>query len=140
MVFWWFSGSKVKFTNAVFEYSNLFKFFSAAACTHPLDLLKVHLQTVTSKSGAKQVGIVKNTVSIIKTQGVLALYNGISASMLRQLTYSTARFAFYEAGRQQLMDNKGQLPFYQKVLLAANCGAAAAVVGKLSVYNVYFVK
>jgi len=64
----------------------------AACCTHPLDLLKVHLQT----AGKEKIGIVMQTVKIIKHQGVLALYNGLSASLLRQLTYSTTRFGIYE--------------------------------------------
>lgn len=65
----------------------------AACCTHPLDLLKVHLQTAGAGSN---VGIVKQTVGIVKGQGILALYSGLSASLVRQLTYSTTRFAIYE--------------------------------------------
>lgn len=37
-------------------------------------------------------------VKIVRNQGLLALYNGLSASLLRQLTYSTTRFAIYEVG------------------------------------------
>ena len=36
------------------------------------------------------------TVHIVKNQGVSALYSGLSASLLRQLTYSTTRFAIYD--------------------------------------------
>ncbi len=65
----------------------------AACCTHPLDLLKVRLQTSTAiprqSLGSLFVGIVKN-------ESVLALFNGLSASLLRQLTYSTVRFGIYE--------------------------------------------
>ena len=64
----------------------------AACCTHPLDLLKVHLQT----SAKEKTGLIKMTGNIIRSQGVLALYNGLSASLLRQLTYSTTRFAIYD--------------------------------------------
>ncbi|CAG2068316.1 unnamed protein product, partial [Timema podura] len=60
----------------------------AACCTHPLDLLKVHLQT--QQEG--KLSLLRLTVNIVKQQGVLALYNGLSASLLRQLTYSTTRF------------------------------------------------
>jgi len=67
----------------------------AACCTHPLDLLKVHLQT--QQDG--KIGIVRQTANIIKADGILALYNGLSASLVRQLTYSTTRFAIYEVGR-----------------------------------------
>lgn len=35
-------------------------------------------------------------VHIIKHNGVRGLYNGLSASLLRQLTYSTTRFGIYE--------------------------------------------
>jgi len=68
----------------------------AACCTHPLDLLKVHLQT--QQDG--KIGIVRQTANIIKADGILALYNGLSASLVRQLTYSTTRFAIYEVDGQ----------------------------------------
>lgn len=32
----------------------------------------------------------------------MGLYNGISASLLRQLTYSMARFGIYEYAKQQV--------------------------------------
>lgn len=66
---------------------------SGACCfTHPLDLLKVHLQTA---GGTGKLGIVGQTVHIIRSQGPLAMFNGLSASVLRNLTYSTTRFAIY---------------------------------------------
>lgn len=66
---------------------------SAAACiTHPLDLLKVHMQT--QQEG--KLTIIGQTAKIVRAQGILALYNGLSASILRQATYSTTRFGIYE--------------------------------------------
>jgi len=44
-----------------------------------------------------KVTVVGQSLKIIRTQGFLALYNGLSASLLRQLTYSTTRFGIYEA-------------------------------------------
>ena len=64
----------------------------AACCTHPLDLLKVHLQT----AGKEKTSLIRSTTNIIRNQGVLALYNGLSASLMRQLTYSTTRFGIYD--------------------------------------------
>lgn len=52
----------------------------------------MHLQT--QQEG--KISIVHSTVGIIRKQGILALYNGLSASLLRQLTYSTIRFGAYE--------------------------------------------
>lgn len=58
------------------------------------ECLQVHLQT--QQEG--KISIVRSTVGIIRKQGLLALYNGLSASLLRQLTYSTIRFGAYEVG------------------------------------------
>lgn len=67
---------------------------SMAACvTHPLDLVKVRLQTRTGDMPKSMSG---TFVHIIKHNGARGLYNGLSASLLRQLTYSTTRFGIYE--------------------------------------------
>ena len=98
----------------------------AACCTHPLDLIKVHLQT--QQTG--KLGIVPQTVSIVRNQGFLALYNGLSASLLRQVTYSTTRFGIYEVGKQWLTPpGATDIPFIQKVLLAGVSGACGGFVG-----------
>lgn len=107
----------------------------AACCTHPLDLLKVHLQTATSKaqmgptSGSGHVGLVGNTLVIIRNQGPLALYNGLTASLLRQLTYSTTRFGIYEVAKQRVATKGEQIPFFTTVLLAGVSGAAGGLIG-----------
>ena len=44
-------------------------------------------------------------------QGVLALYSGLSASLLRQLTYSTTRFAIYNVAKQTVAPNGEKIPF-----------------------------
>lgn len=88
-----------------------------AIVTHPLDLLKVTLQT--QQEG--KLSIVQLTGKIIRQQGVFALYSGISASLLRQLTYSLTRFGIYEVGKTKLDKDAG---FLSKVLLAGGAGAA----------------
>ena len=88
----------------------------AACCTHPLDLLKVHLQT----AGKEKTSLLKTTVNIVKNQGVLALYSGLSASLLRQLTYSTTRFGIYDVSTYTIrrygrvvtkVEKSGNFPF-----------------------------
>ncbi|KAL2179824.1 mitochondrial carrier domain-containing protein [Thermothelomyces heterothallicus CBS 202.75] len=67
---------------------------SMAACvTHPLDLVKVRLQTRTGDMPKSMSG---TFVHIVKHNGFRGLYNGLSASLLRQITYSTTRFGIYE--------------------------------------------
>lgn len=72
---------------------------SMAACvTHPLDLVKVRLQTRTGDMPKSMSGTVMH---IIKNGGLRGLYSGLSASLLRQLTYSTTRFGIYEELKQR---------------------------------------
>ncbi|NWT38038.1 DIC protein, partial [Chroicocephalus maculipennis] len=67
---------------------------------------------------------------VIRTDGFLALYNGLSASMCRQMTYSLTRFAIYETARDRLSrGNQGPPPFYQKVLMGAVGGFTGGLVG-----------
>ncbi|BES88673.1 mitochondrial dicarboxylate [Nesidiocoris tenuis] len=97
---------------------------AGAACfTHPLDLLKVQLQT--QQEG--KISILKLTTNIIKNDGLFSLYNGISASLLRQLTYSTARFGIYEVVKG--LDKSPDPPFWKSLVTAGIAGAAGGVVG-----------
>lgn len=57
--------------------------------------------------------------------GFWGLYNGLSASLLRQLTYSTTRFALYEIIKQRVKSDT----FYSKVIIAAVAGCAGGFVG-----------
>ncbi|XP_047428144.1 mitochondrial dicarboxylate carrier isoform X2 [Mugil cephalus] len=100
---------------------------SAAACfTHPLDLIKVHLQT----QQEVRMGMIGMTVNVVRREGYLALYTGLSASLCRQMTYSLSRFAIYETIRDKLnRKNKGVLPFYQKILLGAFGGFTGGFIG-----------
>uniref|UniRef100_A0A914RR90 Mitochondrial dicarboxylate carrier n=1 Tax=Parascaris equorum TaxID=6256 RepID=A0A914RR90_PAREQ len=87
----------------------------AACCTHPLDLLKVHLQT--QQQGKLTIG--QMIVKIYRGDGILGFYNGISASLLRQLTYSTTRFGMYETIKKQ----------FPGALIAGISGACGGWVG-----------
>lgn len=92
----------------------------AACCTHPLDLIKVTLQTQQGKLSVMQL-----TAKVVRDQGVFALYNGLSASVLRQMTYSMTRFGIYEVGKSYINTDT----FVGKVTLAGLAGTAGGIVG-----------
>jgi dicarboxylate transporter 10 len=76
------------------------------------------------------------TAHIVRTNGFFALYNGISAAILRQATYSTTRFGIYEVTKDMLTKSQqasgsksNDLPFYQKILLAGFSGFVGGTVG-----------
>ncbi|XP_074116514.1 mitochondrial dicarboxylate carrier-like isoform X1 [Sminthopsis crassicaudata] len=98
----------------------------ATCVTHPLDLIKVHLQT----QHKANIGFAGMAVRVISVSGFMALYSGLSASLCRQLTYSVTRFAIYHSLRDHIIHGKKKhLPFYQKVYLAALGGFIGGFVG-----------
>lgn len=95
----------------------------SSCCVHPLDLLKVHLQT----QQGKKVKMVTLFLNVVRHDGFLALYNGVSAAVLRQLTYSLTRFAIYDSVKIHILKEGQSMPFYQKVLLAGLSGGIAGI-------------
>ncbi|CAR27496.1 hypothetical protein ZYGR_0I07740 [Zygosaccharomyces rouxii] len=64
----------------------------ACVATHPLDLAKVRLQT----APLPKPTIIQMVNKILASEGIKGLYSGLTASILRQCTYTMARFGFYE--------------------------------------------
>lgn len=58
----------------------------AAFFTHPLDLTKTRMQTATDKQGMLSL-----LVRTARNEGLRGWYVGLSASLLRQMTYSVTR-------------------------------------------------
>ncbi|KAF9971443.1 Mitochondrial dicarboxylate transporter [Actinomortierella ambigua] len=96
---------------------------SAALVSHPFDLTKVRLQTI--KGAAKQ-GMIGTMINVARNEGVLALYTGLSASLLRQATYSTVRFGSYDVLKDKLGPKDGSRIPVGTMLL---CGVLAGCLG-----------
>ncbi|KAI0112197.1 mitochondrial carrier domain-containing protein [Nemania sp. FL0031] len=80
---------------------------SMAACvTHPLDLVKVRLQL---RSGDAPKNMSGTFMHIVRASGPRGLYDGLTASLLRQMTYSTVRFGVYEDLKRRFTP-EGQKP------------------------------
>lgn len=92
----------------------------ATMVTHPLDLLKVVLQTQETK-----VSLIPLTRKIIQDNGFLSLYNGISASLLRQYTYTLSRFGIYTVGKNNIDISS----MFSKVCLAGVSGFLGGIIG-----------
>ncbi|SPJ72782.1 probable dicarboxylate carrier protein [Fusarium torulosum] len=96
---------------------------SMAAC--------VRLQMRTGNAPKNMVG---TFVHILRNDGPLGLYSGISASLLRQMTYSTVRFGVYEEVKTRLTRrNEGRDPsFMTLVALAAGSGFVGGIAGNFA--------
>ncbi|KAH9836594.1 mitochondrial carrier [Rhodofomes roseus] len=89
----------------------------AASCTHPLDLTKVRMQTIPSVPGQKRPSTGSVLRMTVAEQGFRSLYTGLTASLLRQMSYSLVRLGSYEEMKSRL-SNDGP-PSSGKLLLAA---------------------
>lgn len=97
----------------------------AATSTHPLDLTKVRLQTAHVPGGT----MINTFFSIIRNEGVLAIYSGLSASLLRQGTYSTARFGMYEWLKESFTRANSPPPMYVLLPISMVAGCVGGVIG-----------
>lgn len=99
---------------------------AAAACTHPLDLAKVRMQM----SNDHASGFVKTIVRVYRNEGFRSLYAGLTASLLRQATYSTTRFGVYEELKSRVQGESKQPPgAITLVGIACFSGLVGAAVG-----------
>ncbi|KIW48673.1 uncharacterized protein PV06_01241 [Exophiala oligosperma] len=111
---------------------------SMAACvTHPLDLVKVRLQTAAGVPGSTQRSMLETIAGIVRHEGIMGFYSGLSASVLRQATYSTVRFGVYEEMKRQWIgdgDGEQQKPpsFPVLVAMASISGFMGGIAGNFA--------
>lgn len=95
---------------------------SMAACfTHPLDQTKYRMQVMSTR-----VPILRAVYQFAARDGVFSLWQGLTASLLRQMTYSTTRFALYGYLNRVYNQNKTS---GMTMLCAGVSGGIAGLVG-----------
>ncbi|XVE66592.1 hypothetical protein DITRI_Ditri08aG0090800 [Diplodiscus trichospermus] len=131
----------------------------AGASTHPLDLIKVRMQlqgeshvphpsvqvyrpalamnsaavgnvSISQVVSQPRVGPISIGVRIIHSEGVAALFSGVSATILRQTLYSTTRMGLYDILKNKWIDKEtGNLPLTSKIVAGLVAGGVGAAVG-----------
>jgi dicarboxylate transporter 10 len=94
----------------------------AASITHPLDLTKVRLQASGDKS------MIKSLQKTVRTAGVRGLFDGISGTLMRQMSYSLCRFWAYDESKKLVVKGSNP-PAWQLALAGSMAGGIAGVVG-----------
>ncbi|TEB39094.1 mitochondrial carrier [Coprinellus micaceus] len=101
----------------------------AASCTHPLDVTKVRMQTLASADGAKRPSTLSVIRSSIQMSGIRSLYSGLTASLMRQMSYSLVRLGSYERMKEHFSKG-GKKPKTWELLIAASvAGGLGGVAG-----------
>ncbi|XWS71081.1 hypothetical protein CRYUN_Cryun03dG0106400 [Craigia yunnanensis] len=96
----------------------------ATCVIQPVDMIKVRIQL--GQGSAASV-----TKNMLRAEGFGAFYKGLSAGLLRQATYTTARLGTFRILTNKAIEaNDGKpLPLYQKALCGLTAGAIGASVG-----------
>jgi solute carrier family 25 (mitochondrial oxoglutarate transporter), member 11 len=97
----------------------------------PVDMIKVRIQLMDGAAGgAVQKGPLSLASTLIREEGFMALYKGLSAAWLRQATYTTARIGFFRTFSNAMQgESTGPLPFWKKAVAGLSAGAIGATFG-----------
>ncbi|VDD86298.1 unnamed protein product [Enterobius vermicularis] len=102
---------------------------SATCFVQPLDLVKNRMQ-MSGIGGKKEYRSSFHALrSIVAKEGVLAVYNGLSAGLLRQATYTTTRLGVYTWLFEKFCSQQQSTTFALKASLGLTAGAVASFVG-----------
>ncbi|CAO1618340.1 unnamed protein product [Sympodiomycopsis kandeliae] len=99
----------------------------SACCTNPADVIKVRQQLLKDRARASFLSIGS---MMIKSEGPLSLWSGVTAACLREATYSTIRMGGYEPMKRFYRNQIG-LPdtsFSNKLLAGITSGAIGALI------------
>ena len=107
---------------------------TATACIQPIDMIKVRLQLAGEgiKTGPRATPL-SVTKEIIAQGKLMDLYTGLSAGLLRQAVYTTARIGIFDTFQTALKTRakaKGQdIRFRERAAAGTTAGGLAAMVG-----------
>lgn len=105
---------------------------TASAIVHPIDLAKVRMQLFKVQNPSLPIPGFPGMLSMmVKTEGVMSIYSGVTASLMRQAVYGTARIGLHRSFSDKLQArNDGKpLNFGMKTLSGMASGAIAVFFG-----------
>lgn len=107
---------------------------SATFFVQPLDLLKNRMQLSGAGGKPKEYQTSFHAFrGILAKEGIAGLYNGLSAGLLRQATYTTTRLGIYTFLFEKVSSEDGKPPnFATKAAIGMVSGMIGAFVGMLT--------
>jgi len=101
----------------------------ATCCIQPMDMIKVRIQLGAAEGGATSPVVIAK--EMVKNEGFLSLYNGLSAGLTRQIVYTGARLGLFDIFTDKSKDKAyDSVPKFLKTSVCAlSAGGIAAVAG-----------
>eukprot|EP00040_Diaphanoeca_grandis_P001024 m.17296 g.17296 ORF g.17296 m.17296 type:complete len:314 (-) comp11425_c0_seq1:65-1006(-) len=100
---------------------------------NPMDVMKIRLQTQgqTAALGGKlkYPGMLSGLGIIVREEGILGLYKGLSPALLREGSYSALRMGLYEPIKELLgATDPANTPLYLKIIAGGGAGALGGAI------------
>jgi len=104
---------------------------ASTVAIQPIDMIKVRIQLLGEGGKAAQSA---NPFTVARTliaeEGFFSLYKGLSAGLLRQATYTTARMGIYGTITEEINKTYGRKPtFFENALAGVVAGGLGSIVG-----------
>ena len=103
---------------------------AAQFLVQPSDLVKTRMQ-MSGVAGVRKTHktAIHAFIHIIRKEGVFAVYDGLTASMLRQATYTTTRLGVFSLLTHSHKSEHGSVSFAMKCLFGMIAGGVGSVIG-----------
>lgn len=101
----------------------------ATMFVQPLDLVKNRMQLSGMQGKREYRSSLHALRSIVAKEGVFALYNGLSAGLARQATYTTTRLGIYAWLFERYSAGGASPSFAMKAVLGMSAGGVASIIG-----------
>lgn len=98
----------------------------ATCCIQPMDMIKVRIQLGAAEGGATSPVTIAQ--QMIKNEGFMSLYKGLTAGLTRQVVYTGARLGLFDIFTEKSKDWNAP-GFLKKSVCALGAGGIAAVMG-----------
>ncbi|KAJ3015325.1 hypothetical protein HKX48_004664 [Thoreauomyces humboldtii] len=104
---------------------------TATALIQPIDMIKVRLQLTGEGVKNAKAHPIRLATELIRRESFFSLYRGLSAGLLRQATYTTARMGLFNTFLSMSKDYNGndKVTFGQRAAAGLAAGGLGAIVG-----------
>ena len=102
---------------------------SSACVTNPIDVVKIRMQMSAVGSATKPATVLETISTIHANHGARGFYRGLTASMMREGSYSTIRLGMYEPTKRMLgADDPAHTPLHLKIMAGATTGCVGSAI------------
>ena len=95
---------------------------------HPFNTAAVKMSLASMSGNAEKMSFFPFLRNVVKKEGAMSLYDGLSAGIMRQVFYATSRFGLFETFRDIYKAKFGEIDFMGRLVCGVTSGGVAACI------------